>query len=146
MTLTSRAFVVLASSALAGSLVAGCGSSSGGSGSSGLSMSAKLSTVTVCAQVASDLKDVAVVAEQLATQKISQTDAVNKLQPIEKSVSTTGSQNASLPVGKALTQLGTDITAVTKVNTGDTNALTQAAKTLLNDGKSILSDCAAVRH
>lgn len=119
--------------------VAGCSSAKGG-----LSVTDRANTLSVCTDVASDVKDAAVVAEKAASGQVTQSEAQTQLAPIATKVQDLASKNASLPVGTTLTTLSKDITALQKITPSDAAGLKTAASQLGTDVKAVLSSCAAV--
>lgn len=119
--------------------VAGCSSSKGG-----LSVTDRASTLSVCTDVASDVKDAAAVAEKAASGQVTQSEAQAQLAPIAAKVQDLASKNTNLPVGTSLTTLSKDITALQKITPSDAAGLKTAASQLGTDVKAVLSSCAAV--
>lgn len=119
--------------------VAGCGSSKGG-----LSVTDRANTLSVCTDVASDVKDAAVVAEKAASGQVTRSEAQAQLAPIATKVQDLASKNTNLPVGTSLRTLSNDITAIQKVTSNDAAGLKTAASQLGTDVKAVLASCAAV--
>jgi hypothetical protein len=119
--------------------MAACSSSKGG-----LSVTDRASTLSVCTDVASDVKDAAVIAEKAASGQVTQSQAQTQLAPIAAKVQDLASKNANLPVGTSLTTLSKDITALQKITPSDAAGLKTAGSQLGTDVKAVLSSCAAV--
>lgn len=119
--------------------MAACSSSKGG-----LSVTDRASTLSVCTDVASDVKDAAVIAEKAASGQVTQSQAQAQLAPIAAKVQDLASKNANLPVGTSLTTLSKDITALQKITPSDAAGLKTAGSQLGTDVKAVLSSCAAV--
>lgn len=92
------------------------------------------------------MKSAAVIGAKVAQQSVTPDAAMQQLQPIAVKVSALAQQNAVLPIAHSLTQLSDAVTALGKLTPTDAAAIQTASGTLLTATKSVLADCAAVRH
>lgn len=123
-------------------LASGCG----GAGGSGLSVSQRVQTGTVCLDVAGSVSTAAQVGLKLAGGSLTQPQAATELAPIGTHVTDLATKNSSLPVAADLTRLADSITKLQGVNPTAVNDLMAAGSQVTSATKDLLTACAAVRH
>ena len=125
--------------ALVGLAVPACGS-----GSSGLSLADRATTVSVCVQAGTAVRDAASVAVQLASTSITPSQAQQQLQAEQATVDRLAAANSSLPIGVKLKGLAAAIAMLQKQNPADPASLQQPANDLRKAAEAVLGGCAAV--
>ncbi len=114
--------------------------------SSALSLTQRVSTVQVCVGAGGAVRSAALVGVKVAQQSLTPAQAAPQLQPIAAQAGTLAKQNASLPIGRGMQQLSDAITALEKASPADASGVQSGAQALLSATKTVLADCAAVRH